>query len=485
MGSNASVILELNRRRNDLSPEQQKILDELIRRQNPTGQAQQPPGFQSPTGYKRKPLDLPQPSNDDILQTAASALPYIGGTAAALAVPGGPLAAIAAAGGGAGIGSLIEQGIQKMAGLPEAPQSLGDVASRTGQDALLKGALPEAGGRVLSGALEKALSKILNPTRLYQSALRPTGNPVTAQEAVQTGIREGIVPREGAADIARGRINNLNAGIEAAISQTPGDIPPAQYVARVQDKLDALRKRWGADASYGKQFVRQIDDFERRFLLQHGNPTPIETMVASHTNPNIMTPQTVMPEDMTLQQLRHQANPIEAGRAQEIKKATYRTIRTRDEGAWDPGSHPGLSTEVSQDLAAAMKEELENLYPQTQGMNKREGSLIGLEQQLQNWQKREGNKTLLPYFVFPAAGAVLGGTHGAEGAGIGASAGMIAGHMLRSALEDPAVKARLAIVLSRAAQMPGAQTIGKIASTVGPELPATAVRATEFGTEQH
>jgi hypothetical protein len=399
---------------------------------------------------------------EDIGTHLVSALPYAGGTVGGL-LGGAPGAAI-----GAGIGSAAERGLRRLAAEP-APE--GNVA----QDILEKGLIPEVGGAILNKTLGFVF-RGLRSTRLYASALRPSGTPEAAAEAVQTGIREAIVPGETAAGVARSRINALNSQIENLVSRTPTDIPPAQYVSRVGQKLDALRTTWGKDATHGRAFVDQIDELERQFLMNHGN-------VPSARYTTAKGPVTIQPADMTLAELRARAQPLAGADAQAIKKATYETIRTARSSAWESGVHPGMAIRANQEIARALKEELQLAFPTLRALNAREGALIGLEEQLQRFTKNQMNTRIYPYFVFTGAGAAFGAAAGAAGgtagAAGGAGVGAIAAHLLRSALEDPATKARLAIALDRASRLPGARLLGTIAR----EIPATGVRGVELMTE--
>jgi len=433
-------------------------------------------GLTPPPGYVPSKPDLPPDLPQRVGRLAVRALPYAGATAAALLAPEvvGPAGIgtwlanmaipVAAAGVGAGVGSGLERGVRSIADMPPPDTTVME-------DVVQKGVLPEMGGRILTSALGKIFNPMLNPKRMYQSSLKPVGAPEKAERAVLAGLEEGIVPGEAAANIARERIGKLNTQIEGIISGTPSNIPATQYVSRVQGKLDNLRRVWGRDATHGADFVDKIDDLERRFLLDHGNVPPARVQTPTGTV-------IIKPEDMSLAELRASAQPLSAADAQAIKKQTYETIRTGNAGAWESGAHPGLSVRVNKEVAKALKEELQQIYPEIAGLNAREGALIGLEGQLQRFTKREMNRQVLPYFIFPTAGALVGAAgHGPSGAAGGAGLGAVAGHLLRSALEDPGVKARIAIALYRTSQNAVMGTAGR---AIRVSLPAD-IRMTELG----
>ena len=436
------------------------------------------PGFPKGSGTGDLPVDLPQ----RVGKAALSALPMIGGAVGAALAPEAMIPAIAYSAAGGGLGSLLEEGARKLTGANPA-KTFGEAAKRVGTNVVEQGAT-ELGGQIVSKTLGRVLSTYFNPKRLYGSALKPAGKESVAGKSVITGIREGIVPGEGAKDIVRGRVTQLNSSIDRMIQNAPADIPPNQYVRRVQSGLNTLRARWGKDAVNGTGFVEQIDGLERAFLLEHGNAQPIVKTVMVPNKSGLVGPGgtpflvpekvTIEPKDMSLGELRRQAQPMATGDAQKIKKATYETIRTAKSTAWDPGVHSGPALQARQEIAHSLMKELEGVYPAIKKLNRREGALIDLEGQLDRFAGRELRKQVTPYFVFPIAGALFGGaTHGAEGAGAGAGVGAVGAHLFRSMLEDPGVKARVAIAL---ANHPAAV---KRAGQVAKQLPGSAARGVE------
>lgn len=415
---------------------------------------------------------------------AAAVTPFTGGLGTVPAF----LAGTAAAGAGGGLFSGIEQGIEKATQDPAAPKTAGEALKRTGQEAGEQ-ALYEAGGRVLSGTLSKVLGRYLDPERLYQSGLKPTGSRESNVAGhIKTGIAEKIPLNEEARGVIGKRIDALNGTLERMIQSSPSDIPPQQYVNNIQGKLDQLRQQWGKDATHGRQFVERIDDMEREFLLQHGNPQPIVKQIQTPVNSGVLGPNgkplqtmqtqtiTIEPDKMTLAELRRQARPLNTLDAQGIKKQTYETIRTANKTAWDTGKHPGLDTRASKEISRALREELENAYanqnfigangkPMTiKEINRRLGNAIGLEEQIDRFVKREMNRQITSMTAFGLAGAAIGGHFGGmEGGGGGALAGVL----LRKALEDPAIKSRIAIALSSDA----GQIAGRAAKKVVKQVP--------------
>lgn len=432
-----------------------------------------------PPGVPLPPATLPAELPEKALAAGARALPYIGATLAPLLGPEAALPAIALAFGGGATGSLVESGVEKAGGLPGAPQSFGETAERAGV-AGAESAATEAGGRIVTGAISKALGKYFNPEQLYQGGLKPKGtSQEKAERSVATGIREKIKLNEFAPEKVQARIDALNKQVEDMINSSPTNIPPTRYVANIESKLAELRTQWGKDPIEGQKFIDQIDDFERDFLISHANVQPIQRTL---TNPvtGKKTIVTITPDKMTRRQLLRRAQPIASRSAQDIKKAAYRTMRAKAPTAYDPGAHPGLTAETRKAIARALKEELEQIYPRIKSLNSRQGDLIDLEDQLDTYVKREWNKQITPYFIFPAVGAMFGQAFGHAGVGAegGAAAGVgaIGAHFLRQALEDPAIKSQLAITLDTARNLPGAGVVARITR----ETPQIAARALEY-----
>lgn len=432
-------------------------------------------GLVPPVGFQRpERVDLPPDLMERIGHTALESLPYLGATAGALlapevSVPFGTFAlGVGAAGAGAGVGSLAERGIRSVGDLPQPETTLGE-------DVLYKGVLPEAGGRVLTGTLSRVLGPLFKSSKLYQSGLKPVGSAESAERAVNAGVREGIVLDEQATAKTAAKIGKLNTEIESVINASPTNIAPDQYVKNVTGRFDKLRAKWSKDATGGEKFVDAIDEMERQFLINHGNVQPLHSITKSG---KIVT---IEPADMSLQELRNRAQPLSTGDAQAIKKQTYETIRTGNAKAWDNGIHPGLSVRANKEIARAMREELATIYPELNKLNAREGALIELEGQIKRYLKREGNKQITPYFIFPVIGGALGALGGGMGGAAGGiGAGALAAHLMRSALEDPAVKSRLAIALYKAGQT----AIGKAAVKAAPYAAQAGIRATMLGNDE-
>lgn len=434
----------------------------------------QPPGMRGRMGKGDLPKELPGQAVD----TALSAAPYVAGGLAGMATGGLPWWLAATSAGLAQMGARAgEQEIRSRMGEEVTPEVGKDLAYSFGE-----GAGGETGGRILMGALGKVFSMANRAKNLYQSSLKPAGSAEEkALKAVEGGLTHAIPLDDAAANEARKKINLLNDSIERAIVNTPNDIPAAGYVRSVQMNLDQLRSAWKMDATRGKEFVKMIDEYERNFLINHGNVQPIQKLVAIPNPSPGFTPGTqqphfktvtIEPEDMSLIELRRGAQPLPTQNAQQIKKQTYETIRTQRMNAYDPDVHTGVNIQANQEIARALKDELAAAVKAQTGvdiskLNLEEGSLIEFEHAAQRFLKRESNKNTLPYLPFVMGGGVVGGLS-QGGDNLGYATGALAGDLFRRFLSDPAVQSRVAIMMYKLSQLPGAGVVGKAAPYAGP-----------------
>lgn len=355
------------------------------------------------------PLSLPQMMRG----TAIDFLPTIGATAATALVPeaGIPLRMAMAALGGAG-GSTAQQAMQKAGGLPGAPQSGSEFLQRTGTDAVVQ-AGGELGGQLISKTLASVLKRF-TPSQMYQSALMPPPGKGTAKigQMVGSGIENNIPVSAEGQEAAHQLWQDLNKQIEAQIAADPKKvIDPKTILSGLND----LRHKWLA-GSGDPAYLNAINEVEQNFKLRH----PVLTSES----------------------------------AQAAKKGIYNEIRLSKEGAWGSPKPNQLDVQAKQDIAGALKQELERLYPGIGPINAKEGAAIELDRAIDHQIAKEGNKRLSPYFTLISSIGSLGGgfASGHTDAGMGAAAGMMGIHLLRSMLEDPEVKSKLAIALAKASQ---------------------------------
>lgn len=407
----------------------------------------------------------------------SSYLPAIGATAGTAGLtlaslgagPPGWLALAAAGGLGAGAGSLAKQAIEQHG----VPKNAGDALTEAGLDAVIQGVAPE----LVGSATGAALGKIFNPERQYKLALRPQGSTEESGKAIQAGLKGKInlgwdTPAARAKNDAR--TTALNNEIDKAISSIPGGaLSSSQWPATVQNKLDAVRSQWIMDPLNRKVNLEQIDEAERRFLINHGNAQPVTRTLNINGKQSTVT--IANPEEMTLQELRGAVQDMPLTRAQDIKQASYRTTRSNKiaaPAAWDPMVQPGLDVDTRGAITSALREDLEN-YPgleKLKDLNRDSGESQALDKALERFARKVPNE------LFKGIGNALAG--GATGFLMGHSPQSIAygvgGGLLNYALHDPLVRSRLAIALYGIREAPLKRAAAGLAGRAAVRLPFTA-----------
>lgn len=397
------------------------------------------PGTQasSPTNQLIPPPSLPARFPQMMRDAALEYAPTIGATIGTALVPeaGIPLRMVMAALGGAG-GSTAQQVIEKGVGMPGAPQSGPEFLKRAGTDAAVQ-AGGEFGGQIINKTLGN-IFKRFTPTQLYQSALQPPPSKGTAEigRMVNQGLESKIPVSAEGQEAAHQMWQDLNKQIESQIAADPNKpIDPKM----ITSTLNGLRQKWFA-GSGDPAYLAAIDKVEQNFLMRHDS----------------------------------KVQPFTSGAAQQAKKTIYNEIRLAKEGAWGSHNPQPLDVQAKIELAGSLKQELENLYPGIKGLNAKEGAAIGLDRALDRLVSKEGNKRISPYFAMLGAMSSLGGgfASGHMEAGIGGAVTMLGGHILRSALEDPEIKSKLAIAMAQA----GKSRVIKVGKLVAPYLAPTAAR---------
>jgi len=349
--------------------------------------------------------------------------------------PEGAIPAILAAGlGGAG-GSAVEQGVRKVANLPGAPSSVGEFAGEAGKEALLN-AGGEGVGRIINGVIGRTVGRYFDPERLYQSALKPPPSmgSRSIQKVVNAGVKEGVPVNEQAAELATQKIDDLSDRVanHLAMAKSGVTVDPRAAVTGLQPLRDQFTQGSGDPA-----YLKAINKVEKNFLNRH--PAPMA------------------PAD-----------------AQATKQALYKEVRLANQNAYKGGQPVGLDTQAKQEIADGLKSELENMFPEIKNLNQREGALIELRKALERFTNREGNKQLIPYFstVMALGSAGAGALTGHATAGAEGGAALIGAQLVKSMLDNPEVKSKLAIALDKA----GNTAAGRVIKRAAPYVPGSVIR---------
>jgi hypothetical protein len=249
------------------------------------------------------------------------------------------------------------------------------------------------------------------PERLYQSALKPS--PALATSKVQGMIKSGLdnqIPVSAAGiDKLQGLISDLGDKVSSSI-QAGSDAGATIDPQAVAQRADQIKGRFAAQVNPNADLAA-IEAAKQEFL--NNNSTP----AASGIGPA-------------------QLNPIPVSDAQAIKQGTYQQLKDRAYGA------QGTAViEAQKALARGIKEELETQFPEIQGLNAQQGQAASLNKALTRAVQRIDNHQLI------GLGTPLAAT---AGWAAGGAPGAIVSGVLKSVLDQPEFKSKLAYTLSRA-----------------------------------
>lgn len=236
---------------------------------------------------------------------------------------------------------------------------------------------------------------------IYESALKPKTTLPLAERAaaVSTGLENAIPVSEKGLDKLSGLISNLNDA--------------------VQNKIKAGS---AAGATVNKYAVAgRLSDTAKRFSTQV-NPSADLNAVA----------------DSGSEFLSSQPTNISALSAQQLKSGTYQQLGNKAYGELS-----SASIEAQKALARGIKEELQTQFPEIKGLNQQEGKLLDLQPLLERAVGRIGNHQLVGIGTPIVAGA---------GAALKSAKTGIVGGIIKAIVDDPLVKSKLAIALSKASK---------------------------------
>lgn len=238
------------------------------------------------------------------------------------------------------------------------------------------------------------------PLRLYESAIKPPAptakfNRAEQAKVMQAGIDAGIMPTEFGIDKLQGIIDDLNGQIMGKIkngSQSGMTVSTADIAKRLDDADSFFINMPDSDS-----YLSAIDKV-RQGVLSKG-------------------------DNLTLEQ------------TQKMKQTIYKVMQN---------SYGELSTatkEANKAVARGAKEEILNIFPEINDLNSKESLLLKLEPIIEKAQGRVNKRDLMGIGT-PIAGAAMSSV---STPGIGAAA-----WVAKAVLDNPKVKAYLAIALNKA-----------------------------------
>jgi hypothetical protein len=338
------------------------------------------------------------------------------------------------------VGNLIEASMFPTQGAQFAQQAIQNAAQNPAQTAgnLVGGAVLSEGagalGEAMSGAARRTVLLGKTPSEAYESALKPSTTLSEAQRArmVQTGLENRIPVSKGGLETLSNRIDELNDAIKGEIAKDPNrPIDPNAVATRA----DQVKTRF-ANQVNAQPDLNAIEASKQQFLTEQG------AQPATATSPAQPAP------------------PMGAAKAQAMKQGTYDVLRGKY------GEQGSATVEAQKALARGLKEEIATQFPEISNLNAAESKLLDLKPVLERAVNRISNHQLVGIGT-PIAGAATKAITGSGSMGVVAAT-------LKAVIDNPMVKSRLAISLSKGAQIPYSQALARVgaysaslAATVG------------------
>lgn len=284
----------------------------------------------------------------------------------------------------------------------------------------LQGGNPKAAA-IASALTEGALSPFTSAlaSRLYRSALKPstTMAPEKVASLVKTGIENKIPVSEAGIEKLGALVDDLNQKISDVIASDPKrPISPQRPMQNIAELRSNFSKQVNPNAD-----VKAVNQSGKEFLskLRAGKSGAIRNMTAQE--------------------------------AQEMKQGTYRAL-----GKKSYGELKGASVEAQKALARGLKEEITAQFPEIASLNAKDSALYDLQGPLERAVNRISNHQMI------GIGTPLAAAGGAAATGK-AKVGIVSG-AIKAVLDDPVVKSRLAMMLSKSAKIPFSSAMSRVAA---------------------
>jgi hypothetical protein len=281
-------------------------------------------------------------------------------------------------------------------------------------------------------ATEAAVTKA---PELYREALKPPPSSklnvaATQQQAIQTGLREGIPVSKGGMEKLSNLIDDLNEKVSAAIAEHPErEINPAKVAQRTRPTAERFGEQVNPESD-----VAAVESSKQEFLRKHTQEQPYTPI---HFGPVDEGEIGAIPGQPTTEKV---LRDIPAVEAQAEKTGTYAQLKGKY------GELKGAQIEAQKALARGIKEELATQFPEISALNKREGDALDLMPYLVRAVERIGNRGTFGIGT-PLTAA---GTKAITGSNKMAAAAAI----MRAVWETPGIKSRIAIGLHNAGMNP-------------------------------
>lgn len=280
--------------------------------------------------------------------------------------------------------------------------------------------IADAAGQLVAKPAGRTLLLGKTPEGAYESALKPSTTLSQADRAgiVQTGLENAIPVSKGGLQTIGNRIDELNQAIKDEIAADP---------TRQISTVPALNNLQSVRARFGNQVTPQPDLAE------------INQVQSNFLNHPKLQPLGAGPGPGSLN----------AEDAQAMKQGTYQAL-----GDKAYGELKGASIEAQKSLARGLKDEIANQFPEIDKLNAAESKLLDLQPVLERAIGRIGNHQFIGIGT-PIFGTMAKAISGSSGLGTVAA-------VMKAVLDDPWVKSRLAISLSKGAKIPFSQAAARV-----------------------
>lgn len=310
-----------------------------------------------------------------------------------------------------------QQGGAALAGENLAGQAIG--AYEGGR---ITGVAAKAAMNLAPASVGRAVLLGKSPEAAYESAMKPSTTLSQADRGamVKTGLQNSIPVSKGGLEKLGDLIDDLNSQIKDTIATDPNR--PVSAVPAVRN-LDSVRSRF-ANQVTPQPDMAEINQVESNFL----------------NNPKV-APQGVGPSP----------GSMPASSAQAMKSGTYTAL-----GDKAYGELKGSNIEAQKALARGLKDEIAVQFPEIGGLNAAESKLLDLQPALERAVSRISNHQVIGIGT-PVAGAAASAVTGSTTIG---KVAMVA----KAILDNPNVKSRLAIAVSKGGKIPYSQALARVQS---------------------
>lgn len=297
---------------------------------------------------------------------------------------------------------------------------------------------------VLAKGAGRAVLLGKTPAEAYESALKPSTTLSQPERSaiVQTGLDNKIPISKPGLEKLGDRIDELNQKIANQIASDPNrPIDPNAVATRA----DLARAKFAKQVN-AQPDLNAIESSRQQFLSEQGAKPGTPAIPPSPTGVLDAQGNPIMRAGVPAQPPTP-APSMGVANAQAMKQGTYSVLRGKY------GEQGSAAVEAQKALARGLKEEIAVQFPEIDNLNTTESRLLDLQPVLERAVNRISNHQLIGIGT-PVAGAAADAV---AGPGVGRVA-----MVLKAVLDNPNVKSRLAISLSKGARIPYAQAAARV-----------------------